>query len=164
MHRVRYLVLIGLLGSVHLLLAQDDKQLKSVFISKFIDYTEWPESKDALTIGVVGNSEVLLILQQLFEKKKKNYTVKKVTALNEIGDCKVIYIPENESKNIGLILQGVKGKSILVISDKKELATQGACVSFYEEGGKLKFIINKSSIDKANLKISSSLLTLAKVI
>jgi ABC-type uncharacterized transport system substrate-binding protein len=144
-------------------MAQDDQRVKAVFISKFIDYTNWPDSKKQMIIGIVGNSEALVILTQMCEKKK-NCTVKKITRLEEFSECQVIYVPNHESKNFGMVEQAIKGRHILVIAEEQKLASQGACIGFYEEGTKLKFIINKDAVEKAGLKIAHDLMTLAKVI
>lgn len=59
------------------------------------------------------------------------------------------------------ILQKVKHKNILTISDSKGFAYRGVAINFIIVKGKRKFEINTDAIDRAGLRVSSQLLKLA---
>jgi hypothetical protein len=145
-------------------MAQDQTKIEAIFITRFVEYIEWPTGKVDFTIGVVGNSRVLLELQEIVKVQGKKIAVKKITGATDSNGCNIVFIPENESKNFVNIKSITTGKSVLIITENKDLAQQGAGISFYTEGGKLKFILNKAAIETQTLKISSSLLSIAKVI
>lgn len=60
--------------------------------------------------------------------------------------------------------RSLEGKPILTISDGRSFAEQGGLIGLARKGKKINFTINKSSVDKSGLKISSQLKSLAKVI
>lgn len=142
--------------------AQESK-FKALFIQKFIEYTNWPDDRNEVVIGVFGNSQVLLELEKSSNSKRR-YTIVKIAGAGDIVKCDVIYLPEAQNRNFDLVLQATSNKSVLVITDNASFAEKGSCISFYLEDSKLKFIVNQMAMKKANLRVSSALLSLAKVI
>ncbi len=143
--------------------AQDLSKYHALFIGKFVDYIEWPGGKEGLTIGVVGNSRVLPELQTTVEQRGKA-KLKKISGVADASGCDIIYLPSTQGKLFSTIKSAIEGKGVLLVTEDESYAAQGAGISFYTEGGKLKFIINKSATEAQNLKISSSLLSLAKLV
>lgn len=155
------LILLFLSGNYDSL-AQDLSKYHALFISKFIDYIEWPDD-GKLTIGVVGNSRVLIELQNTVEKRGEA-RLKKVAGMEGVEDCDIIFIPSSQNKLFSRLKDATSGQNVLIITEDESLAARGAGVSFYTEGGKLKFIINQSVVASQQLKVSKSLLVLARVI
>lgn len=143
--------------------AQDLSKYHALFIGKFIDYIEWPDGKTNLTIGVVGDSNVYEELQaSLGQRGKAN--IKKVTGASDAIDCQVIFIPASQSKLFDAINSATSGKGILLVTESEQFARKGASISFYLEEGKLRFMLNESAAKERDLKVSSGLVSLAKVI
>lgn len=140
--------------------AQIDKY-KAIFITKFIKNMEFPEKKAKYTVGVMGNSPVLLELEKI--KGVNNLNVIKLSGMDQLTDCDVIFLPEAQHRNFEVIKQNIEGKSVIIISDTEELVSQGAQIGFYAENEKLRFTINKEAMDTKNVKVSRSLLGIAKV-
>jgi hypothetical protein len=145
-------------------MAQDLSKFQALFMTKFIDYVNWPKGNDNLVIGVVGNSKVLTELQSLLKAKGRNATIKKLNGANEASSCDMLFIPDDQAKLFETINTATAGKNILIISETENLAAQGSIITFYTEGGKLRFIINKGAAAARGLQISTSLLSMAKVI
>ena len=59
------------------------------------------------------------------------------------------------------VLEKLKEKSTLTISDTPGLASRGAAINFVLANGKLKFEINRRTLNEAGLQASSQLLKLA---
>ena len=70
----------------------------------------------------------------------------------------------SERARLGQILENVRGQSILTIGDTDGFAQLGGIVNFVLEDGKVRFEINPESAGRARLRISSRLLTLARII
>lgn len=146
-------------------MAQDLSKYEAIFISKFIDYIEWPGGKADLRIGIVGNSRLLIELNSLYQRKDKNYTIEKIAGFDKLASYDLIFVPQNETKNFGNVLRVTNTKKgVLVITEDKALAPKGAGISFYAKDNKLRFIINQSAIEESNLRISKKLLNMAEVI
>ena len=161
---IRFLLLCFVLaGTGNLLKAQDISKYQALFMSKFIDYVQWPDGKDDLVVGIVGNSRVLIELQKMVAQKNKA-TVKKISSAADAATCDMIFLPTDQNKLFSTINSSTGGKSVLIITEGEELAKKGSVISFYVDQGKLKFYINKSAASARRLQISGALMSLAKVI
>ena len=143
--------------------AQDLSRYHAVFIGKFIDYIVWPDKGDHVTIGVVGDSPVLKELQANVEQRGKG-TIKIISEVSDAANCQIIFLPASQGKLFQKIKSVITNKSVLLVTEEEQFAWQGAGISFYVQDGKLRFLLNQSVASAKNLKISSSLLALAKVI
>jgi hypothetical protein len=62
------------------------------------------------------------------------------------------------------ILSGLRGRSILTVGDSKNFAAQGGMIGLLVENEGVRFEVNLGAANEAHLKISSKLLSLAKVV
>ena len=108
-------------GISNLLQAQDISKYQALFMSKFIDYVQWPDGKENLVVGIVGNSRVLIELQKTVGQKNKA-TVKKISSAADAATCDMIFLPTDQNKLFSTILSGTEGKSVLIITEGEELA------------------------------------------
>ncbi len=143
--------------------AQDLGKYQAVFIRQFVKYLEWSPKKDPVIIGVLGNSSALIHLQQA-GGNDSHIQVIKVASSDQVIKCDILFIPANQSRNLNMIQSQLNGKSTLIVAEEVALAEQGADIGFFVEGNKLRFALNKSKIEEKEIRISNTLLSLAKVI
>lgn len=142
---------------------QDLSKYHALFIGKFTDYIEWPQGKDQLVIGVLGNSAVFDELQASLGQRGKA-SIKKVSGPGDLANCQVVFIPASENKQFDAIYSAVNNKDILLVTESEQFARKGAAISFYLDSGKLRFFLNESATKDHNLKVSSGLTSLATVL
>jgi hypothetical protein len=143
--------------------AQNEK-IQAIFLYKFIDNVNWPDSKRNLRIGIIGNTEVLEEFQKILKvRSTANLTAQKIS-VSEVATCDVIYIPQSHSSNFNKVIEYAKSKSILIVTEEADFVKKGAGISFLQEEDKLGFIVNKHALDVKGLKVSTLLLTLGKEI
>jgi hypothetical protein len=145
------------------------EKLKTVFIYNFTKYIQWPENAQDgdFIIGVVGKSAVTNELEAITKVKKvgnQPIVVRELSSVKEGSNSHIILISENASNQLESARTMAKGKPILIVGEKKGMATQGAAINFLVEGGKLLFEINRSNIESHSLKVSSQLLSLGKTV
>ncbi|WP_161499296.1 YfiR family protein [Flavipsychrobacter stenotrophus] len=110
-----------------------DPKENSVYIYNFIKYTSWPQKKSVIHVGIVGNSQVEEELKRLFSKKTSNgttYTVKKITSA-EAKTVDVVIVAQQASEQMRSIEQQTARTPVLIITEKENMARQGACISFF---------------------------------
>ncbi len=159
---------IGLIFGSYLANSQDYKY-HSLFIYNFTKYIEWPESRKSgdFIISVLGKSDITESLNQMAENKlvgSQKIKVEVVSDLSDIGKSHILFIPQNESGKLDQALSQINQSSILIITERPGMAKRGSAINFILEGGRWRFELNLSSIEKANLKISGELVKLGKVI
>ena len=135
----------------------------ALFMTKFTDYIKWPSSPVPIVIGVYGDKEIMSELQK-FIASKENIEIRDISSPADAVTCQVVFLANSKNEEFELIKKGIGNKEILLVTEAGNFAEQGAGISFFLDAAKLRFRLNKQSIDDKNLKVSSSLLKLAEVI
>jgi hypothetical protein len=94
----------------------------------------------------------------------KSIVVKRVTGVEEALLCQMVYIGGSERKNLDAILRSLSAASILTVSDIQEFAQRGGMIGFTIEENRVRFAINVEAAERANVRVSSRLLKLAKIV
>lgn len=143
--------------------------LKAGMINGFIGYTNWPKSvqKSRYIIGVLGENEAFITaLERFFNKKPmiggKDIVVRRL-ALEQVSDCHLLVIFGEQNRYAKQVIDELKGKPVLTVSDDESFTRKGGHISFFSENNRLRFEINWQAANRAKLKISSRLLKLARV-
>lgn len=151
--------------------ASVEYKVKAAFIHNFAKFIEWPnevfESKNSsIRIGFLGTGSINESLMNLNGKEvhKRSLEVSRVESINEVSRYHIIFVNPSQKKWFDVILGSLQGKGILTIGDRAGFAEQGGMINFYLERGKVRFEINDCSIHRENLKISSKLLRLARIV
>jgi YfiR/HmsC-like len=84
--------------------------------------------------------------------------------LVELKSCHILFISSSEKKHVPLILKPLKGASVLTVSETDGFADGGGVINFLEDGKRVQIEINLDAAERARLKISSKLLSLARII
>ena len=142
-------------------------KIKATFIYNFTKYIDWPEKykEGNFVIGVLGATSFYNDLTALLTKKsvgKQIFEIKSFTNVESIsGNCHILFIPIVNSGMMPDVLKKMKGKSTLIVTEKSGLAKQGSGINFVVDNNKQRFELNKANIEKYDLKVSSTLASLA---
>ncbi|MBU1054600.1 MAG: YfiR family protein [Proteobacteria bacterium] len=147
-----------------------ESKLKAAFIYNFAKFVDWPatESKDTssqpFVIGVLGRDPIIEKLLTIEGKliKGRKLSVRTLSDIKEINDCQVVFISTSEKNNLIGILNAIKNKEVLTVSDIKNFVDEGGNIGFVRVENKIRFDINLKTAEKSNLKIRSDLLSLAR--
>jgi len=147
-------------------------KIKAAFIYNLAQFTEWPADTLAkldenFSIGVLGTNPFDDYLDEIAQEKllkKRKIEIIYSDSIRDIIKCQVIFISASDKTVIREILQKIKDKSILTISDQTEFTQMGGIVNFINVQGKVRFAINIDAADRAKLRLSSNLLKLAKIV
>lgn len=143
--------------------AQDEK-FQAIFLYKFIENINWPDSRKNLVVGIVGETHVQDEFEKILQSRNNStISVKKITSA-EAATCDIVFLPEKQNSMFNTIVESTNKKSILLVTEAASLAKKGACISFMREKNKLGFAVNKSTLDLRSLRVSSTLLNLSQQI
>ena len=146
-----------------------DYRIHSVFIYNFTKYIQWPSSAQSgdFVIGVLGNSPMVQSLEKLASERKignRSMVIKKFNSVDQVSQCHMLFIPENNSNDLEAALAKIGGQSTLIMTERQGLGSRGSGINFIVVDGKQKFELNKAATEKAQLKVSNELTSLAIVI
>ncbi|MDX2188263.1 MAG: YfiR family protein [Bacteroidota bacterium] len=158
-----------MLVSVIVFAQEINYKIHSMFIYHFTRYIDWPESKKTgnFVIGIYGNSQIQSELEAMAATKKagtQTMNVRKISSVDEALECHIVFVCANKSSELDAITAATANKPILLVTEKNGLAKKGAGINFIISDDKLKFEINKSSVESHSLKVSGDLVKLGIVI
>ncbi len=168
----RLIVGLALAFAAPLLHAQEipltEYQLKAVFIYNFAKFIEWPndafsDPKAPFVVGVIGDDPFGPYLDETVKNKFMNehpFVVRHIRAPADAGKCHILFVADSERRRLPDIVNGIRGASVLTVSDLDHFLEAGGIIRFYMEGNKVRFLINNDAAKRADLKISSKLLKL----
>jgi hypothetical protein len=148
-------------------------QLKALFLYNFASYIEWPADafaspKAPFDIGILGPSSIDDTLNAIAAKKTiagRKIVVSQFATVDQIGKCQVLFIPRTiPMKEQLLAIEKLKGHPVLVVGESAKFAASGGTVNFYIEANKVRFEINVAVVRQQQLKVSSKLLAMARII
>jgi hypothetical protein len=131
-------------------------------------YVQWPDnSSGEFIIGVIGNGDVYNTLNAWYGGKPKGsqtYKIKSFKTAAEAENCSVVFIDRSKISEFENVKNKVKGKNTLIITDRNGFGERGSSINFTTIDNKLKFELNQRAIEAANLKVASSLTSMAILI
>jgi len=133
-----------------------EAKVKAAYIYNFVKFVEWPQKPQKIKICVVGDETVSSILSGLAQKGAA------MEIVASPYDCHLLYLSTGEQKTKELLSKNTK-TGVLTVGDGANLIRHGGVIELYEESGKIKFAVSLTAAQRANLKISSKLLELAKI-
>lgn len=158
------LVILGLIALCFSSKAQDEK-FKALFMYNFTKYIEWPQSKQSgdFVIGVIGNPAIVGELNAIAQRKtvgSQAIKIKEISASDEVTKMHIVYVAENKSDDAAAIAGKVKGKGVVLITDKPGLAQSTSGINYIKKDGKQSFEVNQNHLNEFGVKVSSQLLSL----
>jgi YfiR/HmsC-like len=150
----------------------DEYQLKAAFIFHFTQLVDWPP--DALGSGnrhlvlcTNGESALPGVLEATVQGKQIGSRTLEVHHLqdkdNPVG-CHILFIAGKDKKRVAAVLAALNTAPILTIGESDGFVQHGGIIGFCLQDNKIRFDINLKAAQRANLKISSRLLLLAKTV
>lgn len=168
---IKHTILLILFAVVHQTIQAQisESDVKAAFIERFTRFVEWPEefTNDTFKIVLIGENYFNTALDEVFaDIKVKNLNTKIIYTndLNDLTKANLIFISGSEKKRINEILSVIGKKPILIISDTKGFCNMGTYINMYVDGNNIRYEINKEALEKTGLKVSSLLLTSAKIV
>ena len=94
----------------------------------------------------------------------RKLVVKRFNKVRDIQKCHIVFVSASEKASVSDVLDRAKGTSWLTIGETEGFAQRGGIINLIKEEKRFRFEINVKSAKKAELKISSKLLKLAKIV
>jgi hypothetical protein len=147
--------------------------IKGAFLYNFGRYVQWPaaafaDAQAPFVIGVLGADPFGAVLDEIANSAKvdgRTVVAKRFATLAEYSPCHILFIAAStDSKVKSEALAKLQNKGVLLVGEETGLVEQGAVVNFYVENNKVRFEINVGTAKQQQLKVSSKLLSLAKIV
>jgi hypothetical protein len=146
-------------------------KVKAAFIFNFAKFIEWPRevfsSADApFVIAVVGADPFNGALEQAVAGKRvgtRGVEIRHFDSVDKIGPCQILFVPTTDDNSQVQIIRKVENDHVLTVGESDNFSSNGGSFRFFTEDNKMRFEVNTDATDRAQLKISSKLLKLARI-
>jgi hypothetical protein len=147
-------------------------QVKAAFLFHFAQFVDWPadafkEPGSPLVYCTIGEDPFHGALDLSLNGKMigaRPFRVQHLKLFQEVQGCQVLFIGMSEKKLMSAELANLKKNPVLTVGESEHFAQEGGMIGFCLEGNKVRFEINLTAAERANLKISARLLALAKTV
>lgn len=144
--------------------AQDDK-FKALFVYNFTKYIEWPKHKQTgdFVIGVLGHSPIINELKSFTERKSvgsQKIVVEEILSSEDYTKYHIVYVPTKLSAQVTDIVKQIKGKGVLVVTDKPGMAASLSAINFVKIDNQQKYEVNTAHLTEEGVKHSQTLVLL----
>lgn len=152
--------------------AAGEYEVKAVFLFNFAQFVEWPpqafaDASTPLIIGILGDDPFGAVLDDVVRGETVNgrpLAVHRFRRHDEIASCHILYISQSEAGRLGQLVERLRGREILTVSDIDGAARHGVMIRFLTENRRIRLRINLDAVRAARLFISSKLLRPAEIV
>lgn len=172
--RLCLLALAGALLFPPVLIAKEPSKLaltKAAFVLNFSKYTEWPEQafegpSSPLELCLFDReSDVGMAMSRIEGKTAHNRPFR----VRLIGDgaptgCHVVFVEDDRSGTREHRIRALSKQPVLTIGDAEGFAERGGVIALVNRDLRLGFEVNLEAAQRADLRLSSQLLVLARIV
>lgn len=145
--------------------------MKAVFLFNFTKFVEWPPEAFAtpqspIIIGVLGADPFGAALDQAVAGETVNgrpIELKRFKTLGDLASCHILFISASHTERVPEILRRLRRSGTLTVADMDGFASRGGAIQFLSNG-RVRFAISQEAAERAGLKVSSRLLSLASAV
>ena len=161
--------------STHAIEAQtnppSEYQIEAAFLFNFAKFVDWPTDSftnpHSFAICVLGKDPFGHLLDDALLNKTiadRSVVIERLKDNSEVRRCQTVFVSSSESAHLAEILESLRGANVLLVGETAGFAASGGIIEFTLEDGHVRFTINTDAADRAGLKFSAKLLSLAKIV
>jgi hypothetical protein len=163
---------LGLAWSCAAASTPTDYQVKAVFLFNFAQFVEWPSAAftnetSPIIIGILGEDPFGSILDETVKGEAvrgRHIVVKRLALEDDPKACHILFISRSEKDRVNALLEGLKHAPVLTVGEVDTFCERGGMINFVRQDQNIRLEANRAGAEDAGLKISSRLLTLARLV
>jgi hypothetical protein len=150
----------------------NEYQVKAAFLFNFAKFVEWPAGALApgpapIAIGIVGQDPFGSMIEDVTRSERVNgreIVVRRLDAGDDLRSQHILFISESERHRWTEIFASLEGASVLTVGDVEGFTQAGGVIRLTNDDRRIALEISLGAADRAFLKISSRLLSLARIV
>jgi hypothetical protein len=162
----------GLPGALALDEEEVEYPAKLAFLYNFAKFVEWPvgsynSASAPLVICIAGRDPFGSQTESELRTRAvlgHPIEIRTIRATETLSVCSMVFVPITEQSQADSILRRLRGSNVLTVGETVGFAARGGMINLTIEGNRLHFEINPLAAERAGLKISSKLFSLAKIV
>jgi len=142
----------------------EEESLKAAFLFNFAQFVTWPAPPGADFNLCIRGPERFAAADSLTGKPVAHARIRVVHSPPDAAlvTCHMLYLDSAAAEEIDTIQTALRSAPVLTVGDSPGASQRGVMINLVLEGQRIQFDVNKESADRAGLRISASLLRLAR--
>ena len=136
---------------------------RAIFLFNFTRQIGWPSSFETFKIGVLGDDPVTSEIERLISRGRlvlgRPVELVALNSINEVAGIQLVYVNEKYGYDITQLLQHVKEKGILVVSENYPF--NSSMINMVLVEGSFQFEIQQDRLESENFKLTEGFKNLA---
>lgn len=143
-------------------------KIKAAFLYNFTKFISWPASDTdgaEFLVCLLSSSSVTEVISNALRGKKANGAPIRTRALSDVASmrgCHIVFLGHAQRPHLGG-LRGERVDSILVVSEADEFGSDISMINLVRADDRIQLEIDRAAAQRAGLKLSSKLLSLARI-
>ena len=160
-------LLLALSGAAAWAQPASEAAVKTGFIFNFIKFTQWPGSRDGVTVPIrlcVPSPQPLEGQLSLLSGRSVGNRVIDVRTSVEPGEwrqCDVLFLGESDAGRLPTLQQRLANAPVLTLGDLPGFVEAGGMIGLRVEANRVRFDVNLNSAQLSGLVLNSQMLKLA---
>jgi hypothetical protein len=145
--------------------------LKAAFLVNFARFTDWPPGDPPaaadLTFCVYDPAvhDALAAIAAGQTVGARRLAVVRIAVTEAVPRvCSLAYFGGLSGREAQQVAQALRGTAVLSVGDSADFTRAGGIIHFFLEGGRMRFAVNIDAAERARLRLSSKLLSLARIV
>jgi hypothetical protein len=147
-------------------------RVKAAYLLNFTRYVEWPpQAFDApgapVTICVLGRDPFGSILDATVVGRTtqgRTLSVSRIRSVSETQGCHIVFISRDTWRKQTDLPRTLRALGLLTVGESDTFAQAGGVIGFVIQNQTVRFVVNAEARDRAGLRISSRMLSLAAAV
>ena len=147
-------------------------QVKAAYLLNFTRYVEWPSqafggAQSPVTMCVLGADPFGDVLDTTIRGRTthgRTIVVRRIRAASETEGCHLVFISRETWREQRDLPQRLRALGLLTVGESEEFAQEGGVIGFVMLDETVRFVVNAEARDRAGLRISSRMLSLAAAV
>jgi hypothetical protein len=174
----RFLLMICLLGMLPMVAplatAADisARKIEASYLYKFGSYVTWPEGTFAttdspVTIGIVGDNLLADELATIVSSRlidNRPVVVKRVERADQLAGLNIVFVANMDSLKVSEWIARVRSLPVLSVTNQADQPIVGSIINLVIDDNRIRFDVSLEAAERSRIKLSSSLMTVARKI
>lgn len=149
-----------------------ETKIKAGYLFNFAKFVKWPAaafpaSDSPIVIGVVGGDPMVKTMRDVLRGKSvegRPIEIKEISNPDSSAPCHMLFVSASSGKSAGEISTALNNAAILVVGESPQFAEKGGMIGFVRENESLRLSLNLEAAQRAGLKVSSQLASVARLV
>lgn len=148
----------------------EEYHVKGAFLLNFAKFVAWPANAfkspdDPIVICILGQNPFGSPLERAAQEAsagKRSVQVRSIQTVQQLGSCQIVFASSAERKRVRGLLDALQGGAVLSVGESEGFLSNGGMIALKVDGEKVRIEINQQAAERAGLRISAKLLSLAQ--